>query len=302
MRERTFYRFLYSMIIVLSVLTGCGEKQLQTKNTIKINKLIVNNIPPARKIEIVPPVTEYINDILHVTLNIVNKSDQKYNDLIYRFKWYDQDGYEVGQTMSIWKPVFLESKDSQVVTETAPSPKAEKFKFYISVSYDHSDIQRIDPHTLTNESLCYGADELHLFAEQMVSSMLRDKLFDGKPIIAIYGIDNHTNEKIDTDALISTIQTQIIKSKRARFVDPSLRNLIKREITYQQNNKYIDQNSSVKTGKQIAPKYFLTGAISTIKNNNDFFYKIILKLNNLETGIVEWAEEKEIRKVGKDAK
>jgi len=48
----------------------------------------------------------------------------------YRVKYFDKDDIEVGEGMSIWQPLFLESDDITNIREIAPVPSAKKCKIY----------------------------------------------------------------------------------------------------------------------------------------------------------------------------
>ena len=277
--------FIFSVLLF----SGCAQKT---------NSIIINNLSSSKKIKIHAPSTQYVNDVFEVTIEVQNLSSHAYDDIEYRFKWYDQTKYEIGQNLSIWKPLFLDANDIKKVTSLAPTPKAERFKFYIKKSSNSANVKRVDPNSLQNTDFCYGAEELHLFTEKMVISMLSSEIFDGKPVVDIRKVKNKTDEHIDTSSITDSIKTAIIKSKRARFIDSSMRAIINSELEYQNSSKYINKNSSKKIGKQIAPNYILDGSIASIKKRDDFFYKISLQLHNLETGVIDWAEEKEIRKIG----
>jgi hypothetical protein len=58
-----------------------------------------------------------------------------------------------------------------------------------------------------------------------------------------------------------------------------------------------------KVGNMTAAKYSLEGEIvSIVKQNSttkDVFYKMTLKLYDIEDGSIEWQDEKEIRKTSK---
>ncbi len=60
---------------------------------------------------------------------------------------------------------------------------------------------------------------------------------------------------------------------------------------------------SVKMGKMQGAQYRLDGSISSIvkkgSNIKDVYYKMNLRLIEIETGIVEWSDEKDIRKTAK---
>ncbi len=278
----------YLFVIGILLISGCAKKP---------DSVVINNLSSSKKIKILGPSTQYTNDILEVSVEVQNLSQTSYDDIEYRFKWYDQNKYEVGQNLSIWKPLFLEPLDSKKITSLAPTPKAERFKFYIKEGADDKQIKRVDSHSMQNNNPYYGVEELHLFTEKMVSGMLSSEIFDGKPIIDVGGVENKTDEHIDTNLITDSIKTAIIKSKRARFIDRSMRAEINSELKYQNSSKYIDKSSSKKIGKQIAPNYILDGSVVSIKQKGDHFYKITLKLHNLETGTIDWIEQKEVRKV-----
>jgi PBP1b-binding outer membrane lipoprotein LpoB len=68
-----------------------------------------------------------------------------------------------------------------------------------------------------------------------------------------------------------------------------------------QNQSGLYKNSTVsKTGNMEGAKYRIEGAISSIvkqtKNVKDVFYVFNLSLIDNESGLLEWADEKEIRK------
>ena len=61
--------------------------------------------------------------------------------------------------------------------------------------------------------------------------------------------------------------------------------------------------AKAKVGNMTAAKYTLEGEIVSIVKNNgatkDVWYKMTLKVYNVEDGSIEWQEEKEIRKTSK---
>ncbi len=164
-------------------------------------------------------------------------------------------------------------------------------------SFDRGEVMRVDPKSMHDTSLGFGAEDLHIVVEKMVSSMLKHQLFDGTPIVDIRDIENRTDEHIDTKSITDSIRTMIIKSNRARFVDSSMRKILIDELNYQNSNRYMDKTKSKQIGKHIAQGYILDGAITAIKQKNDYFYKIVLQLHNIETASIDWIDEQEIRKV-----
>jgi len=70
------------------------------------------------------------NGLFQVVLDIQNHQSQKAT-VNYRYKWFDDEGFEVGENMSIWQPLFLESNDKTRIKGIAPVPTASSCKFYL---------------------------------------------------------------------------------------------------------------------------------------------------------------------------
>jgi uncharacterized protein (TIGR02722 family) len=75
------------------------------------------------------------------------------------------------------------------------------------------------------------------------------------------------------------------------------------ELRRQNQSGLYDKSKAVKTGKMQGAKFRLDGSISSIikksSDMKDVYYKMNLRLIEIETGIVEWTDEKDIRKSAK---
>ena len=69
------------------------------------------------------------NNLIEIIIDITNKSSQK-TTLQYRVKWLNNDGFEVGESLSSWEPLFLEARDNKKIKEIAPMPTASSYKLY----------------------------------------------------------------------------------------------------------------------------------------------------------------------------
>lgn len=155
----------------------------------------------------------------------------------------------------------------------------------------------------------FGSTDLQMIAEKMVDDLLAAPAMaeiapQGKrPILFVDTIKNKTTEHIDTESVTDTISTKLLNSGRFRFVDRTKVDAIARELDYQANSGMVDENKSVKMGRQLGAQYMLYGNFSSITKNSgstrDVYYKFTMKLSNLETGLVEFQSEKEIRKTRK---
>ena len=70
------------------------------------------------------------NSTLQSVENIQNHTNQKLT-VQYRYKWFDDEGFEVGENMSIWQPLFLDPNDVTKVKGSAFVPTATSCKFYL---------------------------------------------------------------------------------------------------------------------------------------------------------------------------
>ena len=159
-------------------------------------------------------------------------------------------------------------------------------------------------HDVEQTTLNFGSTDLNLIVEKMVTSLLRTPILDGKkrPVIMIGHVKNKTTEHIDTKNITDKIKTTLLKSGRVRVTAYNeIGKELQDELNYQ-SSKYVKKDTAKKIGNQIAADYKIYGEITSIEKNDgshvDLYYKMTLNLANIETGLTEWADEKEIRKAG----
>lgn len=167
----------------------------------------------------------------------------------------------------------------------------------------YGDAQSVE--TLTTD---FGSTDLQMIADKMVDDMLTFPVIvqltqTRRPVMFVDRIRNKTQEHIDTESITDTIQNKLINSGKFRFVDMTAVNAMANQLNYQKNSGLVNQATSVKAGGHIGAEYMLNGNLASIVKNaggrSDVYYKFTLKLQNVQTGIVEWTSEKEIRKSGK---
>ena len=164
-----------------------------------------------------------------------------------------------------------------------------------------SNISYGDPRaveTVTNE---FGSTDLQMIAESMTRSLAQSGVLQGRPVVQVYDVMNKTSEYIDTREITTSIKTQLMKSGVARFASDNTAMQSQVDQLKLQNQSGLYKKSTVaKTGNMIAAKYRLEGSISSIvKRSSDYkdvFYKFSLQLIDVESGLAEWMDEKEIRK------
>lgn len=159
-----------------------------------------------------------------------------------------------------------------------------------------------DPNTIEMLSDQFNENDLQLIAKKMVESLTSSPQFaqiQGRPLVVVGKLKNSTSEHIDMKSLADKIQTQLAKSGKFALLDKSAREDIAEEYEYQQSG-YVDPNVAKGPGQQASADFLVTGEMSSIVQevgrDKLVYYKMTAKLNNVRTGIVEWTDEKEIRK------
>ena len=151
----------------------------------------------------------------------------------------------------------------------------------------------------------FGSTDLQLIATKMVDDLLVfppmvQVTNERRPVMYVDRIKNKTTEHIDMESVTDTIQSKLINSGKYRFVDMSVVERVVEQLNYQNDSGLVNKDTEAKVGKQIGAEYMLYGNMASIVKQDgstkDVYYKFTLKLLHLETGIIEWSSEKEIRK------
>lgn len=163
----------------------------------------------------------------------------------------------------------------------------------------YGDSQAVE--TVTNQ---FGSTDLQTIAEAMTRSLLQSAPIAGskeKQVITLAEVKNKTDEYIDTRLITDKIRTQLLKSGQVAFgLSISEMQSQVDELKRQSQTDMYKDSTRAKLGQMVAARYRIEGAISSIvkstKNTKDVFYNFTLNLVNTETGLLEWSDEKEIRK------
>jgi uncharacterized protein (TIGR02722 family) len=154
--------------------------------------------------------------------------------------------------------------------------------------------------TLTTE---WGSTDLQAVADRMVGSLIRHPVIatGNRPVVQVSTVKNKTTEHIDTKSVTDKIRTALIKTGMVRMTAVSDANReILENLQYQSESGVVSKKTAKGVGKQIGADYLLYGEIDSIVKRDgrseDVYYKFTLNLVDVETGIIEWSDEKEIRK------
>lgn len=157
---------------------------------------------------------------------------------------------------------------------------------------------------VTNE---FGSTDLQTIAEAMARSLLHSRVISDnkkRPLITIAEVKNKTSEYIDTRSITDSIRTQLSKSGAVKFaVDISDMQNQTDELNRQDQSGLYKKGTAKKLGKMEGAEFRLEGNITSIVKKTssikDVYYKFTLNLVNIESGVLEWSDEKDIRKTSK---
>ncbi|OBT13975.1 penicillin-binding protein activator LpoB [Vibrio sp. UCD-FRSSP16_10] len=165
---------------------------------------------------------------------------------------------------------------------------------------NYGDAQAVETTTVD-----FGSTDLQKIAAEMVDSMLSSGSVaaitkDQRPIVFVERIKNKTSEHIDTESITDSVSTKMLNSGKFRFVDMDRVDSVRKQLNFQNNDQLVDQSSAIQFGKMVGAQYMLYGNLSSIVkeagSDKDVYYKMTMRLMDLETGLIEWADETEIRK------
>jgi uncharacterized protein (TIGR02722 family) len=155
--------------------------------------------------------------------------------------------------------------------------------------------------SLTNE---FGSTDLQTIAESMARSLLQSRPVVQSarpPLVTVSDVKNKTGEYIDTRSITDSIKTQLLKSGAVQFaVDIENMQGQTDELIRQNQTGLYKKSSAKKIGKMEGADYRIEGTITSIVKKTsdvkDVYYKFSLSLVNIESGVLAWMDEKEIRK------
>ena len=159
-----------------------------------------------------------------------------------------------------------------------------------------------DPTATETLTIDFGSTDLQMIAEKMVQSLLASPAVQlgNRPVVLVSGVGNKTDEHIDTKAITDKIRTALVRSGAVRFVADEVREEVIRELRYQNESGFVDPETRKRIGKLVGAGYLLMGEITSIRKKagreTDLYFKITLNLVEIKTGLIRWAEDKEIRK------
>lgn len=195
-------------------------------------------------------------------------------------------------SMRLMRKVFLTASAVALLAGCATTgPTTEG-----SGNVQYGDAKAVE--TVSNE---FGSTDLQMIAESMARSLMQHPSMKNRPLITMQEVKNKTSEYIDTRNITNSIKTQMMKTGVRFATDNSTMNAQTNELMRQNQSGLYGKKAAV--GKMQGAKYMLTGEITSIVKKNsdvkDVYYKFTFMLKDVEQGIDEWQDEKEIRKTSR---
>ena len=152
-----------------------------------------------------------------------------------------------------------------------------------------------------------GSTDIQMISEKMTQSLIQhpvvQDMIKKRGLLMASPVQNKTSEYFDTKMITDTVLTQLQKNGIRYVIEADNMQNQTDELRRQTQSGLYDKTKSVKIGKMQGAKFRLDGSISSIIKKTadlkDAYYKMNLRLIEIETGIVEWSDEKEIRKSAK---
>ncbi len=168
-----------------------------------------------------------------------------------------------------------------------------------------SKVEYRDATEVETVDVSFGSTDLQAVATKMVDSMLTTPSVTAltaqdRPILFVDRITNKTSEHIDTESITDTISTRLLRSGQFRFIDMTRVDAVRKQLDFQNSAGMVDPSQAIQFGRQVGAQYMLYGNLSSIVKQDgstkDVYYKMTMRLMDLESGLIEWADEKELRK------
>ena len=149
-----------------------------------------------------------------------------------------------------------------------------------------------------------GSTDIQMISEKMTQGLIQtpeiQTLIKKRELLMASPVQNKTSEYFDTKLITDTVLTQLQKNGVKYVIEADNMQNQTDELRRQTQSGLYDKKKQVKVGKMQGAKYRLDGSISSIIKKSadlkDVYYKMNFRLIEIETGIVEWSDEKEIRK------
>ena len=168
------------------------------------------------------------------------------------------------------------------------------------VKGDYDDPER---ENLLNDQ--WSETDMQKTVSSLVASMVTHptiNLAKKPPIVMVTQLQNKTSEHIDTQSIMDMVRVELMKTGKTTFIDKEARQDIADEYNYQ-NSGMVSDETKKGPGGQTGADFIVNGRLDSIVQEvgkeKTVYYKVTLNLTNLKTGVINWSDQKQIRKAYK---
>ena len=155
-------------------------------------------------------------------------------------------------------------------------------------------------------NIYFNHKDLQILSQSMIDDLVSTGLLDDKPRVRVSRVKNKTDEHIDTKGITDSIRTKLIRSQKVIFVTDVSEEDVRGDVLDEQKfgeSNLADPSTAPEIGKMKAAEYHLFGELMSMQTEagrtKERYFKFTLSMVNVETGVLEWANEKAILKKGK---
>ena len=158
----------------------------------------------------------------------------------------------------------------------------------------------------------YDYQDMRNITEDIVTQLESSQFLNDQsepPIVMIAGVNNATDQYVDTKTLTDRMRTLLFKSGKMQFVNAARRDELLKEQGYQA--AHATPETAVNVGQQLGAKYMLSGTLSEMKSTSPRqvrvsrqtinYYKLTMEVTDLQTGLLAWTTEVEFAREAKSA-
>lgn len=150
----------------------------------------------------------------------------------------------------------------------------------------------------------YDAADMRNITQNVVDDFLASEFLQNQPeppVMMIAGVQNRTNDHVDTKNITDRMRTLLIQSGDVRFINEARRADLINEQGYQAANVTPDMQLAI--GQQLGAQYMVSGSLTEIKRTSPKqvriskqelrYYKFTYEVTDLETSEIVWITEEE---------
>jgi len=169
-------------------------------------------------------------------------------------------------------------------------------KAFVKGTYD----QDVNRENLLNDS--WSETDMQKAVQDLVASLVGHPTISvakRPPVVMVTQLQNKTSEHIDTQSVMDMVRVELMRGGKVSFIDKEARGDISDEYNYQ-NSGMVAEETKKGPGGQTGADFIINGRLDSIVQevgkDKTVYYKIVLNMTNLKTGVISWSDQKQIRK------